>query len=105
MMTRSSEKIVVLFRVVTIYIPYTISIMIQMSVIYAPFTLGSRRKAFRICYLDVSVVIVKGHGSSKATAVYNCVKQAYNMEKTRLCEAIGEEIAKLMEVPAEQPQE
>lgn len=54
--------------------------------------------------LGAKKTIVKGHGSSKATAVYNCVKQAYNMEKTHLCEAIGEEIAKLM-TPAEQPQE
>ena len=45
--------------------------------------------------LGCSKTIVKGHGSSKAAAVYNCVKQAYNMEKNNLCEAISEEITKL----------
>lgn len=43
--------------------------------------------------LGANKTIVKGHGSSKAEAVYQCVKQAYNMEKNGLCKAIGEEIA------------
>ena len=45
--------------------------------------------------LGTTKTIVKGHGSSKAKAVYNCIKQAYNMEKNNLCQAIGEEISKL----------
>lgn len=45
--------------------------------------------------LGVNKTIVKGHGSSKSEAVYNCVKQAYNMEKSSLCKAISEEITKL----------
>ena len=28
--------------------------------------------------------IVKGHGSSKASAVYHCILQAYNLEKNNL---------------------
>ena len=35
--------------------------------------------------LGTTKTIVKGHGSSKAKAVYNCIKQAYNMEKNNLC--------------------
>lgn len=42
--------------------------------------------------LGGSKTVVKGHGSSKATAVYNCLKQAYNMEKSKLCDAIAENI-------------
>ena len=45
--------------------------------------------------LGVKKTIVKGHGSSKAKAVYNCINQAYRMEKNNLCDAIGEEIAKV----------
>ena len=45
--------------------------------------------------LGVKKTIVKGHGSSKAIAVYNCINQAYTMEKNQLCDAIGEEIAKV----------
>lgn len=45
--------------------------------------------------LGVNKTIVKGHGSSKAEAVYNCVKQAYNMEKNHLCQAISEKITAL----------
>lgn len=47
--------------------------------------------------LGIKKTVVKGHGSSKATSVYNCVKQAYNMEKNNLCETIAIEIAKLNE--------
>ena len=47
--------------------------------------------------LGVKKTIVKGHGSSKAIAIYNCINQAYTMEKNHLCEAIGEEIAKIEE--------
>lgn len=45
--------------------------------------------------LGVNKTIVKGHGSSKSEAIYNCVKQAYNMEKSKLCQAISEEITRL----------
>ena len=47
--------------------------------------------------LGVKKTIVKGHGSSKATAVYHCIKQAYNMEKNNLCDIIAQEISKLNE--------
>lgn len=47
--------------------------------------------------LGVKKTIVKGHGSSKAIAIFNCINQAYTMEKNGLCEAIGEEIAKIEE--------
>ncbi|MGN1041107.1 MAG: phosphate acyltransferase PlsX [Candidatus Fimimonas sp.] len=49
--------------------------------------------------LGTTKTIVKGHGNSESNTVCNCVKQAYNMEKNNLCQAIGEEIAKLA-VPA-----
>ena len=45
--------------------------------------------------LGVKKTIVKGHGSSKASAIYHCVKQAYQMEKEKLNSAISEEITKL----------
>lgn len=45
--------------------------------------------------LGVSKTIIKGHGSSKYTAVYNCIKQAYNIEKNNLRKAISEEIEKI----------
>ena len=38
--------------------------------------------------LGAKKTIVKGHGSSKATSVYKCIEQAYNMEKNGLREAI-----------------
>ncbi len=44
--------------------------------------------------LGVSKIVVKGHGGSKYKAIYNCIKQAYTMEKNHLCEAISEEITK-----------
>lgn len=44
--------------------------------------------------LGATKTIVKGHGSSETKAVYNCIKQAYNMESNNLCQAIGEEITK-----------
>ena len=34
--------------------------------------------------LGTRKTIVKGHGSSKATAIYNCINQAYEMEKNNL---------------------
>ena len=47
--------------------------------------------------LGVTKTIVKGHGSSKSIAIYNCIKQAYSMEKNNLCSSISEEITKLAE--------
>lgn len=47
--------------------------------------------------LGVNKIMVKGHGGSKSKAIYNCIKQAYTMEKNHLCEEIGSEIAKLNE--------
>lgn len=41
--------------------------------------------------LGTRKTIVKGHGSSKATAIYNCINQAYEMEKNNLREAIAKE--------------
>ena len=38
--------------------------------------------------LGANKTIVKGHGSSKSEAVYQCIKQAYTMEQNNLCEAI-----------------
>lgn len=43
--------------------------------------------------LGAAKTIVKGHGSSKEEAVYQCIKQAYNMEKNGLREAIASEMA------------
>ena len=45
--------------------------------------------------LGTTKTIVKGHGNSEAKAVYNCIKQAYKMERNNLCQSIGEEIAKI----------
>ncbi len=42
--------------------------------------------------LGASKTAVKGHGSSKEEAVYQCIKQAYNMEANNLCTAIADEI-------------
>ncbi len=42
--------------------------------------------------LGASKTVVKGHGSSKEEAVYQCIKQAYNMEANNLCTAIADEI-------------
>ena len=42
--------------------------------------------------LGAAKTVVKGHGSSNDVAVYNCIKQAYNMEKNNLIEAIASEI-------------
>ena len=47
--------------------------------------------------LGVTKTVIKGHGSSKSKAIYNCVKQAYNMEKNNLCKAIQEEMSKFIE--------
>ena len=43
--------------------------------------------------LGASKTVVKGHGSSNDVAVFNCIKQAYNMEKNNLVEAIANEIS------------
>lgn len=43
--------------------------------------------------LGAKKTIVKGHGSSNEMAVYNCIKQAYNMEKNNLTKAISDAIA------------
>ena len=42
--------------------------------------------------LGCKKTVVKGHGSSKTNAIYNCVKQAYNMEKNNLTVAISNAI-------------
>ena len=42
--------------------------------------------------LGTKKTIVKGHGSSKDTAITHCIEQAYNMEKNNLREAISEAI-------------
>ena len=44
--------------------------------------------------LGTSKVVVKGHGSSNATAFLRCIEQAYRMKKSGLNEMIGAEIAK-----------
>ena len=44
--------------------------------------------------LDTSKVVVKGHGSSNATAVEKCIEQAYKMEVSRLSGKIEAAIAK-----------
>lgn len=51
--------------------------------------------------LGVNKIVVKGHGSSKATAIYNCIKQAYTMEKAHLCASISTEIANQMQTFSE----
>ena len=56
--------------------------------------------------LGTTKTIVKGHGNSETKAVYNCIKQAYRMEKENLCQVIGEEIAKMTAAATqEQPNE
>lgn len=45
--------------------------------------------------LGAKKTIVKGHGSSNSTAIYQCIKQAYMMEKNKLCEVIGNAIFEL----------
>ena len=45
--------------------------------------------------LGTTKTVVKGHGNAEAKTVMNCIKQAYNLEKSNLCAAIGEEIAKI----------
>ncbi len=56
--------------------------------------------------LGTQKTIVKGHGNSEAKSVYNCIKQAYNMEANNLCQSIGEEISKMTSTDdvGEQPQ-
>ena len=43
--------------------------------------------------IGAAKTVVKGHGSSKEEAVYQCIKQAYAMEKNRLVEAIAAELS------------
>lgn len=45
--------------------------------------------------LGVSKTIIKGHGSSKSNAIYHCIKQAYNIEKNHVRDAIAKEIANI----------
>lgn len=45
--------------------------------------------------LGTKKIIVKGHGSSKSSAIKNCIIQAYDMEKAHLCQTIEEEISKI----------
>lgn len=42
--------------------------------------------------LGTAKTIVKGHGSSNEEAVYNCIRQAYDMERNGLCEAIAKSL-------------
>ncbi|MCQ3034616.1 MAG: phosphate acyltransferase PlsX [Bacilli bacterium] len=42
--------------------------------------------------LGIKKTVIKGHGSSTARTVYNCVLQAYNMEKGKLVDEIGKAI-------------
>ena len=44
--------------------------------------------------IGTSKVVVKGHGSSNATAVEKCIEQAYRMEKSSLSAKIEKEISK-----------
>ena len=44
--------------------------------------------------LGTSKVVVKGHGSSKASAVEKCIEQAYRMQLSGLSEKIESEIAR-----------
>ena len=44
--------------------------------------------------LGTTKTIVKGHGSSKEEAIYQCLVQAYNMEKNNLRDKIAEEVTK-----------
>ena len=47
--------------------------------------------------LGTKKIVVKGHGSSKTSAVKNCIIQAYNIEQSKLIEKISDEIAKMTE--------
>lgn len=47
--------------------------------------------------LGASKTIIKGHGGSKWNAVYNCVKQAYKIEKNNLNQEIAKAIAEIEE--------
>lgn len=47
--------------------------------------------------LGTRKIIIKGHGSSKTQAVYNCVKQGYNMEKNHLIEEISKAMEEMRE--------
>lgn len=51
--------------------------------------------------LGANKTIVKGHGSSKSEAVFQSIKQAYNMEKGNIRSAIAEAIAANMAKPQE----
>lgn len=47
--------------------------------------------------LGVTKTIIKGHGSSKSSAIYHCINQAYKIEINNLRQAISEGIEKLTE--------
>ncbi len=49
--------------------------------------------------LGAAKSVIKGHGSSKEEAVYQCILQAYNMEANNLCQAIAQEIAQATAAP------
>ena len=49
--------------------------------------------------LGAAKTVIKGHGSSKEEAVYQCILQAYNMEANNLCQAIAQEIAQATAAP------
>ena len=43
--------------------------------------------------IGAAKTVVKGHGSSKEEAVYQCIRQAYNMEANHLVDAIAAELS------------
>ena len=43
--------------------------------------------------IGAAKTVVKGHGSSKEEAVYQCIRQAYNMESNHLIDAIAAELS------------
>ena len=49
--------------------------------------------------LGAAKTVIKGPGSSKEEAVYQCILQAYNMEANNLCQAIAQEIAQATAAP------
>ena len=51
--------------------------------------------------LGIKKTVIKSHGSSKASAVYHSIIQAYNMEKNHLCAEIQDAIQKLNEEKAQ----
>lgn len=45
--------------------------------------------------LGVNKTIIKGHGSSKSSAIYHCIKQAYNIEVNNVRQMIEERISSI----------